>query len=206
MKYYPAFLDLKNKKCVVIGGGRVAERKVRSLLKTEAKVWVISPHLTSYLRKLRNKEKICYVNDRYKKKFLRGAFLVIAATDEPATNRAIFQDALKERLLINCVDSPLQSNFIVPAVFERGDLIIAISTSGKIPSGAKKVKEDLKKVIDTEYISSLKILERVRKKIKGKYSSSRCRQILTRLSGMTLARLKQDKFVKEVLKEKLIKI
>lgn len=200
MKYYPAFLEVKNKKCVVIGGGKVAERKVRALLKAEAKVCVISPHLTSYLRKLKSKKKFCYVNARYKKEFLKGAFLVIAATDDPMVNTAVYQDAVRGRMLINCVDSPLKSNFIVPAVFERGDLIIAISTSGKIPCGAKKVKDDLKKFIDDKYISSLKILEKVREKIKTKYSSKQRRKILNKLSKMSLSHLKQDTFVIKVLK------
>jgi precorrin-2 dehydrogenase/sirohydrochlorin ferrochelatase len=200
VKFYPVFLNLKNKKCLIVGGGKVAERKVSKLLRAGARVWVISPILSRTLKKMWRKKKISYIDSEYKKKFLDNAFLVIAATNDSYVNWRVYQDASQRGILVNSVDNLLHSNFIVPASFERGYLTVAVSTSAKAPFLARRVKEDLAKVIDAKYTLHLKVLENLRKKIKSKYSPQQQRRIFKKISRVPLSRLKQNTIVKKILK------
>ena len=106
MRYFPVFLDLQGKTCVVVGGGRVGERKVRGLLKAGARVKVISPELTAPLLLLRDKGKIAHVSRTYRRGDLQAAFLAVAATGDRITNEEVFREALGERVLVNVVDDP----------------------------------------------------------------------------------------------------
>src|SRR4030067_467150 len=105
MRYYPVFLDLKNKKCVVIGGGSVAERKAVTLLSCKADICVISPDITSRLRELAKKKKLRYIKKRYEDKDIKDAFLVVAATNNRDANKAVFAAAKKYKCLLNSVSS-----------------------------------------------------------------------------------------------------
>jgi precorrin-2 dehydrogenase/sirohydrochlorin ferrochelatase len=157
MRYYPALLDLQEKKCTVIGGGAVAERKVRSLLKAGASVFVISPNINKGINELKKNREIIYKKSHYQKRFTKGSFLMVAATDNKSVNSRVSRDALKLGLLVNVVDSAQESNFIVPAVLANQGLIIAISTSGRAPSLSKKIKEDLQKIFMPKYLKWLKL-------------------------------------------------
>ncbi len=172
MTYYPIYLNLKGKKCVVVGGGSVAERKVLSLIDCEARVVVISPNLIELLEELKSKGKIEHIEREYKEGDLEGAFVVIGATDSPSVNRAIYKEASALNLLVNIVDVPKICNFIVPSIVRRGDLTISISTSGKAPALAKKIRLELEEIFGQEYETYLNLLEEVREKIKQKYESS----------------------------------
>ena len=165
MKYFPAFLNLQGKLCVVVGGGRVAERKVRSLLKAGALVKVIGPELTKSLFRLKLKKKIIHHPRSFFAGDLRGAFLSIAATDERTTNERVFRQSYRLKIPVNVVDDPAHSSFIVPSVVERGELLLAISTSGQSPALAKILRQRLQKEIGPEYSFLLKLLGAVRKKI-----------------------------------------
>lgn len=165
MRYYPIFLDIKGKPCVVIGGGNVAERKVLSLLDAGAKVLVISPKLTLALKKLANKKKIGYCPKAYEKGNLKGFFLAYSATNDQKVNRDVFNEAKRQGVLLNVVDVPELCNFIVPSVVERGDLLIAISTSGKSPAMAKKIRQQLEKEFGKEYAVFLDIMGKIRDKV-----------------------------------------
>ncbi len=165
MRYFPIFLDLKGKPVVVVGGGRVGERKVSSLLKAGAKVTLISPNLTKNLRKLAERGKINSIARGYKRGDLKGAFLVIAATGDYGTNQQVFEEGMRHRIPINVVDSPAQCSFIVPSIISRGDLILAISTGGKSPALAKKIRKELEKNFGPEYARLLKLLGTVRRKL-----------------------------------------
>ncbi|MDP2918019.1 MAG: bifunctional precorrin-2 dehydrogenase/sirohydrochlorin ferrochelatase [bacterium] len=149
--YYPLNVDIENKKCVVVGGGSVAERKVKTLLKYGAKITVISPKLTKGLKALKKKRKIIHINKKYSPSCLSGAFLAIGATDDTALNSALGKLAQRKNLLVNVVDKPKYGNFIAPAVVKRGLLNIAISTSGASPALAKKIRIDLEKRYGKEY-------------------------------------------------------
>ena len=140
MEYYPIFMDIKGKPCVVIGGGRVAERKVLSLLNAGAKVCVVSPRLTDGIKKLVRERRVKVIKRAYKQGDIDSAFLAYSATDKREINREIFKEAKGKGILLNVVDVPDMCNFIVPSVVERGDLLIAISTSGKSPALAKRIR------------------------------------------------------------------
>ena len=159
------FLDIKGKHCVVIGGGNVAERKVLSLLDAGAKVLVISPKLTPALKRLAVKKTIEYRHKTYEQGDLKGFFLAYSATNDPGTNKSVFNEAKKQGILLNVVDVPELCNFIVPSVVDRGDLSIAISTSGRSPAMAKKIRQQLEKEFGWEYAVFLEIMGKVRDKI-----------------------------------------
>src|SRR3990172_11961296 len=137
MKYYPVNLNIKNKMCIVIGGGKVAERKILSLLDCKADVTVISPKVTRFIQKLSDESKISILKRYFRKEDLKEAFLVIAATNSSRINRKIIQEANKRKILINVVDSPELCDFIMPSLIRRGDLLITISTGGKAPALSK---------------------------------------------------------------------
>ena len=165
MKYYPINLNIRNKRCVVIGGGEVAERKVGQLIKAGAQVIVISPRLTKKLRNLTIKEKIQHINRNYKAGDLRGAILAFAATDDHNVNRQALEEARRRRVLLNIVDSPEGCDFIVPSLVARGDLLLTVSTSGKSPALSKKIRKELKALYGREYSVFLKLLGSIRESL-----------------------------------------
>jgi len=165
MRYFPVFLDLKQKPCVVIGGGQVAERKVCALVKAGARVTVVSPQVTEGLRRMEEKGKIAIRQGPFRAMDLKTAYLAIAATNHRATNEQIFQKASDLRIPVNVVDDPKHCSFIVPSVISRGDILLAISTGGQSPALAKALRKKLQKEIGPEYTVLLKILGAVRKKI-----------------------------------------
>jgi len=207
VRYYPIFLDIKGKSCVVIGGGSVAERKVLSLLDAGSKVLVISPELTPVLKKLAAKKKISYCPKSYEIGDLKGFFLAYSATDDPKVNKSVFNEAKKEGIFLNVVDVPELCNFIVPSVVDRGNLLIAISTSGKSPAMAKKIRQKLEKEFGKEYAVFLDIMGRIREKVlKRSEESGKNKKIFERLiSSPLLGWIKKgkkkeiDKFLKKVL-------
>lgn len=151
MRYYPVFLDITGKRCVVVGGGKVAERKVMGLLAAGALVLVISPELTARLKALARAGKVKHVNSRFEKGCLKGAAIAIAASDSKDVNAAVFNEAAKRGILVNTVDDPELCSFIVPSAIKRGDLTIAISTAGKAPALTKRLREELEGIIGAEY-------------------------------------------------------
>jgi precorrin-2 dehydrogenase/sirohydrochlorin ferrochelatase len=165
MRYYPVFLDLKERLCVVLGGGRVAERKVKTLLRAGARVKVISPQLTASLARLKDGKRISHLSRAYRKNDLRGAFLAIGATDNRSINERIFREAAAGRIPVNVVDDPAHSSFIVPSIVKKKALLVAISTSGKSPALARVLRQKLEKEIGPEYEGFLKLLGRVRAKL-----------------------------------------
>jgi len=162
--YYPIFLDLAEKRCVVIGGGRVAERKCTSLIKAGARVTVISPEITKRLSAYKEKGMIRHIPRGYRKGDIRSAFLVIAATASEETNRRIAEDARGGNTLLNVVDTPSLCNFIVPSVVRRGLLTIAISTGGASPALAKEIRKELQRIYGPEYARYLSLLKEARSK------------------------------------------
>ncbi|MEW6607740.1 MAG: bifunctional precorrin-2 dehydrogenase/sirohydrochlorin ferrochelatase [bacterium] len=176
MTYYPICLNLKNKKCLVVGGGKVALRKVKSLVEAQAKVTVISPKFSTLFKELEN--KITCLKEKYNSNHIKkDTFLVIAATNDKQFNAKIARDANKLNLLINVVDSPEMCNFIVPAIMVRGDLIISVSTSGKSPALARKIKEDLEIIYGTEYEALVDSLAKLRNKVKVEYKDEEERKL-----------------------------
>lgn len=163
VKYYPVMIDISNKSCVVIGGGKVAERKVLSLLRHDAKVTVISPNITEKLKELQGKDKIKWMKRAYQWGDLHGYYLVYIATDNKKINERCLEEAREENVLVNVVDQPAKCNFIVPASIRRGDLHITVSTNGKSPMLSKKIREDLEETFGEEYVEYIKALGDLRK-------------------------------------------
>jgi precorrin-2 dehydrogenase/sirohydrochlorin ferrochelatase len=160
-RYYPVFLNLKGKRAVVIGGGKVAERKILSLLKAGSDVKVISPYLTKRLEKEKLSGRIKHISRQYRKGDLKNAFLVIVATDSPVINDRVSKDA---SCLVNVVDAPSLCNFIVPSVMNRGPLNIAVSTSGISPALSRSIRKELEKRYGPEFNNYLKLLKKIRSK------------------------------------------
>jgi precorrin-2 dehydrogenase/sirohydrochlorin ferrochelatase len=164
--YYPVYLDIAGQKCLVVGGGKVAERKVLGLLEAEAAVAVVSPTLTERLEELCRAGRITHHPDRFHPRYLEGAVLVIAATDDPQVNREVAGEARARGLLISVVDAPEQGNFLVPAVLRRGPLVISVSTSGLSPLVARMIRQDLERRYGPEYAEVLAAVGRLRSRLK----------------------------------------
>jgi len=165
LRYYPVGLDIANKRCLVVGGGEVAQRKVLKLLDCGAEVCVVSPQLSPGLLELAGEGRIVHICADYEKIHLTGAFLVIGATDDPAVNAQITKDARARGILVNIVDDPPQCDFILPALLERGDLVIAILTGGSSPALAKKLRVELAAQIGPEYEILVSVMGAVRRKV-----------------------------------------
>jgi precorrin-2 dehydrogenase/sirohydrochlorin ferrochelatase len=173
--YYPAFLNLKGKKAVVVGGGKVAERKALSLLKSGAEVTVISPFLTVRLVREKSRESIRHLARRYRKNDLKGAFIVIAATDSPEINHMVGRDA---PALVNVVDVPAECNFIAPSVVKRGPLTIAISTGGISPAMSKALRKELEGLYGSRFSDYLGFVKKIRKRAMSEIDDRKKRETL----------------------------
>ena len=165
MSYYPIFLDLTNKKTLVVGGGLVALRKVETLLNYGASVSLVSRELTPRLKELVEGRRARYVGPEFHEKHLKGIFLVIAATDDAVMNHKVSLRAQERGLLINAVDQPDDCNFIVPSIMRRGDFQVAVSTSGKSPALAKKIRQKMELEFGDEYEKLLLLMGDIRKVI-----------------------------------------
>jgi len=151
LPYYPLFLDIAGKLCLVAGGGRVAERKVRMLLTCGARVRVVSPRPGRGIRALHEAGRIELHQRAYNKTDLRHVSLVFAATDDPAINRQVSVDAEASGVFVNIADSPELCDFIVPAVVRRGPVVIAISTSATLPMLSRKLREEIGGELSKDY-------------------------------------------------------
>jgi len=168
MKYYPIFLRVAGRACVVIGGGTVAARKVESLLDADATVTVISPELTPELNAMAATGQVAHHRRLYQDGDLRGFFLGYAATNDAAAHRRIAREAETTGVLLNVVDAPELCSFIVPSVMQRGDLVIATSTSGTSPALARRIRHDLEASFGPEYDVALRLLGRLRESLRAR--------------------------------------
>ena len=188
MSFYPVCLDIEGKLCVVVGGGRVAERKVLGLLACDAQVSVISPELTEELSSLYAAGYILWIEREYQPGDLKQAFLVIAATNEEETQKQVYHEAAAHNLLLNVADVPQRCNFILPATVRQGDLVISISTAGKSPALARKLRMELEKRYGAEYKILVNILGAIRPQILASgLSQSENEQIFTQLLHENMA-------------------
>ncbi len=162
---YPAILMLDGCLGVVIGGGAVGERKVRTLLEAGARVKVITPQATPRLQKLAEQDRIELHVRAYERGDLKGAAVVIASTDERDVNQAIYEEALDEGIPVNVVDDPPHCTFIAPSIIRRGDLLIAISTGGTNPAMAVRIRERLEKEFGPEYETYFDLIKRLKAEV-----------------------------------------
>ncbi|MFC1872130.1 bifunctional precorrin-2 dehydrogenase/sirohydrochlorin ferrochelatase [Chloroflexota bacterium] len=162
MDYYPVFLKLNNQPCVVVGGGEVALRKVFTLREYGAHVTVISPEISPEMERMGSSGEIAVLKRAYHEGDLAGAFLTIAATDDKEINYAVSAEARRCRCLVNVVDDGENSDFIVPSIMKRGDITVAVSTGGRSPALARKLRLHLEEVLGDEYSKLLDIVAEVR--------------------------------------------
>jgi precorrin-2 dehydrogenase/sirohydrochlorin ferrochelatase len=162
LTYYPIFLDLTQRRCLVVGGGTVAERKVQGLLEARAAVTVVSPILTTALTRWAVEGVLTCLPRTFQDDDVEGHTLVIAATDRVETNLQVAAAARRRNLWVNVVDTPQACDFIAPAVVRRGSLQIAISTGGKSPLLAKRLRQGLEALIGEEYAELTDVLGAMR--------------------------------------------
>lgn len=168
MSYYPVSLNLEGRSCVVVGGGKVAERKAKGLLACGAVVRVVSPELTKPLATLCKEKVLIWTKRKYREGDLAKAFLVIAATDDLEVQRRTYEEAERRGILINVADVPQKCNFILPATVRRGDFTISVSTAGKSPALAKYLRRELEKRFGPEYKILIDILGVLRRGVLDK--------------------------------------
>ena len=166
MPYYPMFLNISGKRCVVVGGGKVALRKVRALLEHGASVDVISPDLCPELIDLVQREQVRASRRHYQPGDLRQAFIAIAATDNSDVNQQVVKEARSEAVLVNVADDLENSDFIVPSYVHRGGITIAVSTDGRSPALARKIRTRLEKELADEYAPLAKLIGEVRAEVR----------------------------------------
>jgi len=200
-KYYPIFLKIQDKKCVVVGGGNIAWRKVNSLKDAKAKVTVVSPEFCPELEK---EPEIELIRQKYDEKYLEGACLVVASTDNEDVNKQVYYDAVKRGLLVNVVDRPEFCTFIVPASVTRGDFTISISTGGASPALARNIRERLEKQFGNEYEEFTSLLSEMRQKVLSEIKDESARRaILQRIADTDMLEMIRKNGFQETKREML---
>ena len=160
--YYPLFADLHGRRCVVIGGGMGAQRKVTTLLQYGADITLVSPTATTRLHTYARQGRIRHVARRFRPSDLTGCWLVYAATGDQRINEQVFRQATRRRILTNVVDQKPLCSFIAPSIVKRGDLVIAVSTGGASPTIAKRLRRQLQQTIGAEYARMVHLLKGLR--------------------------------------------
>lgn len=162
MSWYPVSLNLKGRNCLIVGGGKVAERKLKSLIKAEANVTLIAPNINAILQEMREAGAYHYLKSTYQVNDVNGFFLVIAATDCSETNSRIGVDAESQAILFNSVNSSEYSNFYPAAASHCGDIQLAVSSNGQNPYLAKKIRTYLDQKFDSSLQEEVLELGRLR--------------------------------------------
>lgn len=187
---YPIMIDLMGKEITVIGGGKIAYRKVNNFLKFGYEVTVVSREFIEDFKKIENKIKI--IKDEYSEKYIKDSFIVVAATNNKKVNESIGMFCRSNNKLVNVIDDQKLSNFIVPSCVKRGDLVISISTGGKSPSLASKIRKDLEIQYDESYEEYLILLGELRVQILEKYNNPSIRKdLLNKIINLNYDELKK---------------
>ena len=165
-RYYPAFIDVRDRNCVVIGGGNMGEEKALKLLECGARVDVISPSVTSKVEELDTEGRLDWTRRQYRRGDLERAFIAIAATEDDALNREIAQEAEERNVLLNVVDVTHLCTFIAPSVARRGEVTVATSTGGASPALARTFREKIERSRILEYADLAPLLSDARAQLK----------------------------------------
>ena len=169
--YYPVFLDLRDRRVVVLGGGPIAAQKVVELLPTSAEIVVVAREVEAVLEELAAAGRLVWQRRGYQPADLTGAFLLLAA-DSPTVNTRAARDAQRRGVLVNVADDPAHCDLITPAVVRRGALTVAVSTGGRSPAFARYVRERLEAILGEEYGELLASVADVRQ-----YIMRRCHRV-----------------------------
>ncbi|MDI3548207.1 MAG: precorrin-2 dehydrogenase [Halanaerobiales bacterium] len=210
MNPYPVNIDLTDRQVLVVGGGKVAWRKLKRLLRAGARITLVSPRVINRVAGLINSENITYCKRKFVPDDIKGCFMVIAATNDKQINKQIGELALAENKLVNVVDDAQLSNFTLPAIVERGDLLITIATGGNSPALAKEIRKKLEEYFGEEYANFLQVMGQLRPVIIDKVvAEEERREVFRKLANLELlALLAADKNagidkIKEVLQTEL---
>ena len=176
-RYYPLYLDLTGRLCLVVGGGAVAERRALGLLEADAVVRIVSPTLTPALQALADRGTIQVLTGLYDPSVLDGVVLVVAATNSSAVNAQVIADARAARIPVNAADAPDDGDYIVPSVVRRGELCIAVSTGGANPILAARLAAELATRFGPEYAAYVELLGQMRAYIKSKTEFAAVRRL-----------------------------
>lgn len=166
-QYYPVALDLRDRACLVVGGGSVAEGKVEGLLDAGARVTVVSPSLTVRLTAWAAADRIAHRAREYRADDLDGQHLVFAATDRREVTEAVAADGRQRGLWVNAADDPVYCDFLLPSVLRRGRLVVAVSTGGASPALAARVRRDLESYFTPEYGDLVELAAEVRHELRA---------------------------------------
>ena len=169
MDYLPVFINLRQKPCLVVGGGNIALRKVNLLLKAQAKIKCISPEFCSGLIKLSRENTLDLIEKRFESTDIDNQSVIIAATDDDKTNAMVSSLAHESGIPINVVDSPDLSSFIMPSIVDRSPIVIAISSAGKAPVLARIIRAKLETIIPSAYGNLAEIAGEYRHKVKKRF-------------------------------------
>jgi precorrin-2 dehydrogenase / sirohydrochlorin ferrochelatase len=169
MKLYPIFVNIENRLAVIVGGGEVAYRKLNDLLDSGAKIKIIAPVIKKGIKDLqtKNRDFIEIIQREYKYRDIEGAYIIFAATNNPEINKSIYQEAEKKQIPVNSADDPDNCSFFVPSMTRKGDLIIAVSTSGDSPAMAARLRRSLEKNIPKNIEDILSALRKAREILKS---------------------------------------
>ena len=174
MKVYPINLNVENKKCVVVGGGNVAYRKICGLLDAGAQVEVIAPEICAEIFKLVNEGKIALIREKFSAEKISDGLILIAATDDAEVNRIATETARAKNFLVNVVNDS-DGDFTVPSKILRGDFLLTVSTGGNSPAFSKFVREMLEAEFDSKFGEGLKIIAELRRELKKILPDSKAR-------------------------------
>lgn len=165
MGYFPIYLDMKGRRCLVIGGGAVAERKIAALLEAGAEITVMSPDMTDIIAGLSKRSAIHFEARPYRHGDLDGFELAFVATDDPEVNADVYREGRGRGVWVNSADDPARCDFILPSVLRRGELTVAVSTGGGSPALARTVREELELYFTEEYESLAKLAMETRQEL-----------------------------------------
>jgi len=183
MAFYPMNVDISGWRCLVVGGGQVAYRKVKTLVEYGAKVDVLAPELTSPVQELVDKGSVDYIAHEFREDILDGYAMVMVATGDSFTNRQVAEAAQNRNLLVNVADAPEHCSFMVPAVCRRGDLTVSISTGGKSPALARTLREKLEEELGPELEKLNAFLGEVRAYLLENFSDAEFRREVLQCLG-----------------------
>lgn len=176
-QYYPIYLNVADRLCVVVGGGQVAARKSAGLLEAGARVRLVSLEINSELQSQVEESRLEFIQTTYEAAHLQGATLVFAATNRREVNAQVAEDAGALRIPVNVVDAPEEGNFIVPAVVRRGDFCLCISTGGNNPLLAVRLQREMEERFGSEYGEFVQFLGQMRETIKGRTNDTAKRRL-----------------------------
>lgn len=177
MEALPIFIKLKGRRCLVVGGGEVALRKVTMLLKADAEILLVAPALHASLQQLAAEKRIQVVMDTYQPAHLQEACLVVAATDDDAVNQQVSEDAKACNIPVNVVDAPALCTFTMPSIVDRSPVVIAISSSGSAPVLARMIRSKLETLIPASYGRLAQLAADFRDAVKARFDSSQKRRV-----------------------------